>query len=367
MEKRREIFEKVLALVRNELWGEPLTCRVSEDEVAEVLQTAKEQSVSGLVANAIVRNRLPVGEDMTMEVCAIQKLHEKKSSDMNAEIALFAGFLNRRNLQYVIMKGQTMAALYPNPAMRTTGDIDFYCPKASFQATQQAIEERLGVVMKHSNSERHDNFTNNGYSFEMHSELTIFNAPSHQKYWKSFIDKSIENEPFQIQIGGEPVPVLPPTLNALYIFAHLMVHFMETGLGLKQLCDWAMLLHHDRDAIDTARLDEYLRGVGLKKAYLCFGAWLVEKLGFPEAEFPCPLSSQHRKWVAVLHDNLTKMRVAGIDLDSKVGHKVSLLHSLGTASIVLKQTLRFLPLAPREMLWRFPVMAAWSVKKRLIS
>ena len=142
---------------------------------------------------------------------------------------------------------------------------------------------------------------------------------------------------------------------------------METGLGMKQLCDWAMVLYRHRDAIDKKRLNEYLVGVGLKKAYLCIGAWLVEKLGFPENCFPFPLTAKNKSWVDSLHSNFMKMRAVGIDLDDKVGHRVSFLHSLGTAMIVARQTLCFLPLAPKEMVWRFPVMAVWSIKKRMIS
>lgn len=367
MPAQKEIFEKVLALVRCELWGKPLTCSIPAEEIEDILKVAKEQSVSGLVANAIVSQHLPIGEDMTMEVCAIQRLHEKKNREMNAEIAQFAGFLNRRNLGYVIMKGQTMAALYPNPSMRSPGDIDFYCPEESFQKTQQVIEEHLGMMMKHSGSERHDTFQINGYSFEMHSDLTIFNAPSHQKYWERFIDDAFKDDSQQMLIGNEPVPILSPTVDAVFIFAHLMGHFMGSGLGMKQLCDWAMVLHRHRAKIDPKRLDDCLTGIGLKKAYLCVGAWLVEKLGFPENEFPFPLTRKHRSWVNSLHSNFMKMRAVGIDLDDKVGHRVSFMHSLGTAMIVVRQTLRFLPLAPKEMLWRFPVMASWSIKKRIIS
>ena len=367
MNPQKEIFEKVLALVRSELWGEPLTCEISAEETPAILTMAKEQAVVGLVANAIIRNHLPIGEDLTMEVCALQKMLEQNNRKMNVEVARFAGFLNRRNLDFVIMKGQTMAALYPDPMARNSGDIDFYCPKNSFEAVQQAIEERLGIVMKHNGSERHDTFKIDGYSFEMHSDLTIFNSPSHQKYWERFIEDNFKAKAHHVVIEGEAVPILSPTIDAVFIFAHLMGHFMETGLGMKQLCDWAMVLYRHRDEIDKKRLDDCLTGIGLKKAYLCMGAWLVDKLGFPEKDFPFPLERKHRSWVAPLHENLMKMRAEGIDLDDKVGHRVSFMHSLGTAMIVVKQTLRFLPLAPKEMLWRFPAMTIWSVKKRLIS
>lgn len=367
MEKRREIFEKVLALVRNELWGEPLACRVSEDEVAEVLQTAKEQSVSGLVANAIVRNRLPVGEDMTMEVCAIQKLHEKKSSDMNAEIALFAGFLNRRNLQYVIMKGQTMAALYPNPAMRTTGDIDFYCPKTSFQATQQAIEERLGVVMMHRGSKKHDNFKIEGFAFEMHTDMTDFGYFGHQKYWNRHIDPQIASTSVAVNIAGEKVRTLSPTMDALYIFVHAFYHLIlnGNGMGLKQYCDWCMVMDRLHEEIEFDKLGKHLKSLKLMDAYRAIGAFCIAKLGLPEEKLKCQLTENDRLWPDRILSNFFEVR----DLSRRAytSRGVSVRHSFATFRIVAKQVKTYFSLAPVELLFRIPEMAAWSVKKRLIS
>lgn len=366
MDRKREIFEKVLALVRNELWEEPLACSIVKEDVRDILQVAKEQMVSGLVANSIIRNHLPIGDDLTLEVCAIQQLHEKKGREMNAEVAQFAGFLNRRNLQYVIMKGQTMAVLYPNPLMRSTGDIDFYCPKESFESTQKEIEKRLGIVMKHNGSERHDTFDIEGYTFEMHSDLTIFSAPSHQRYWNSFIDEELKDNPLQLPISNEPVSVLPPTINALYIFVHLFVHFIEGGLGLKQLCDWAMVLHHYRNEIDVTNLDKHVNQLGIKNAFCGVGAWLVDYLGLPETIFPLPLSEKDRKWKNRIHLNIVANRGSVLELDEKVGHRVSISHSIGTGFFVVGQIIRFLPLAPKELLWRFPSMAVWSFRKRMM-
>lgn len=366
MDRKREIFEKVLALVRNELWEEPLACSIVKEDVRDILQVAKEQMVSGLVANAIVRNQLPIGEDLTLEVMGVLKLHEKKGKEMNAEVAQFAGFLNRRNLQYVIIKGQTMAALYPHPLMRSTGDIDFYCTKESFQNTQKEIEKRLGIVMKHNGSERHDTFDIEGYMFEMHSDLTIFSAPSHQRYWNSFIDKEIKGNLLQLPISDESVSVLPPTINALYIFVHLFVHFIEGGLGLKQLCDWAMVLKYYRDEIDVSSLNNYVNELGINNAFCAIGAWLVKKIGLPETSFPLPLSEKHKKWMDRIHSNITANRGSILELDEKIGHRVSFSHSFGTGLFVAGQTMRFLMLAPKELLWRFPTMAVWSIKKRFL-
>ena len=117
------------------------------DDIDGILAMAEEQGVSGLVANAIIGSNLPIGDVKTVDVCTVTRLHELKCRDMNKMVARFAGFLNRRELKYVVMKGQTMATLYPHPLMRSCGDIDFYCPKESFKEAKEAIEERLNLEM----------------------------------------------------------------------------------------------------------------------------------------------------------------------------------------------------------------------------
>lgn len=358
-------FEKILGLLRCELWEEQLACEVTADDIDGILAMAEEQGVNGLVANAIIGSNLPIGDVKTVDVCTVQRLHELKCRDMNKKVSRFAAFLNRRELKYAVMKGQTMATLYPHPLMRSCGDIDFYCPKDSFKEVQRVIEERLGVEMHHNWSERHDNFVIKDCTFEMHSDMMIFGARSHQRYWDSFFDEALASEPSHVVIDEIEVKTLSPTLDALYIFTHLFGHFVMGGSSLKQWCDWAMVLHCYRDEIRKEELERHLQGLGLLKAYRAMGFWLVEKLGLPEEEFPFALEDEDKRWLTKLHRNVMTMRGENVAKDRKIGHHVSMAHTLMTASLVARQSVSFFRLAPKEMFWTFPKMASWSVRKRL--
>ena len=358
-------FDQILALLRCELWGEPLACEIATDDIDRILAMAEEQGVSGLVANAILANDLPIGAMKTVDVCTERRLHELKSREMNRKVARFAGFLNRRNLKYVVMKGQTMAALYPHPLMRSCGDIDFYCPKESFKDAQKAIEERLGKQMIHNKSEKHDNFEVGTFRFEMHSDMTSLSYYKHQKYWDGIVDEEIRKEPCVVELEDGDVAVLPPTLNSVYVFSHLMEHLVENVIALKQLCDWAMVLHHYKNEIDRERLAMHLGQLGLTKAYKGLGAWIVDKLGFPKDEFPLSLEEKDYRWVRLMHEDFAYW----IDRSRKkvkIKGSMSLLHSMQTARIVVRQTMHFFWLAPAEMFWRIPKMARWSIRKRMI-
>ena len=358
-------FDKILALLRNELWQEPLPADLTLDDFSEAVQLSKEQLVSALVANAVIRNQLPIGDDMTMRVCAIQEMHQKKNEAMDEEVSLFSEFLNKRNLKYVIMKGQTLSVYYPNPRMRSYGDIDFYCPPESYQHTQQVIEEKLGITMIHDRSEIHDNFKIEGFDFEMHSALTRLSYPHHQRQWEMLVAEELNQHIPVMMLHGRKVSILPPTLNAVFIFSHLMEHFVEKVLTLKQLCDWAMVLYACRDEIDRERLEQYLERIGLKKAFRAMGAWLIQRLGFPQEVFPLTLTAKDFRWVSRLDEDLLYWIERKREMQKKK-HKSSLHHSMRTAGIVARQSLRFFWMAPTEMLWRIPDMASWSVRKRFI-
>lgn len=356
-------FDILLALLRNELWQEPLPANLPLDNFGEVIKIAQEQCVSGLMANAVISNHLPVGDDMTMRVCAIQEMHLKKNKAMDEEVALFSEFLNKRGLSYVIMKGQTLSPFYPHPLMRSCGDIDFYCPPESYQQTQKVIEERLGITMIHDRSEIHDNFQIEGFDFEMHSALTRLSFPSHQRQWEKLAAEELMHHPQTMTLHGREVAILPPTLNAVFVFAHLMEHFEEKVLGLKQLTDFAMVINACRHDIDRERLEQYLQRIGLRKAFRAMGAWLVRKLGFPVEAFPLPLTEDDFRWVAPLHDDMLYWIDRKREMQN-TKHRSSLRHSMRTAGIVARQSFRFFSLAPLEMLWRIPDMASWSIRKR---
>ncbi len=42
----------------------------------------------------------------------------------------------------------------------------------------------------------------------------------------------------------------PPMFNALFLTYHALAHFLEEGLRLKQILDWAMFLKRDADKVD---------------------------------------------------------------------------------------------------------------------
>jgi hypothetical protein len=95
------------------------------------------------------------------------------------------------------------------------------------------------------------------------------------------------------------VAVAPLQFNLIFVLAHLFHHFIEGGVGLRQLCDWAVLLQHAfaesadsaesaaaKSSLDLSELKARLEKFSLMQAWQIFGNIVVRYLGLPVEKMP---------------------------------------------------------------------------------
>jgi hypothetical protein len=101
------------------------------------------------------------------------------------------------------------------------------------------------------------------------------------------VQNLLKSELRKVEIGGIDVNLPPADFDVLYIMNHAWHHFMNGGIGLRQLCDWTMYLHRFHNQIDDKKLENNLKDFGLTRAWQIFGSIAVKHLGLPAEE--CPL------------------------------------------------------------------------------
>ena len=124
---------------------------------------------------------------------------------------------------------------------------------------------------------------------EIHPYLVHSSNPKYGKYNRRFqewCDIDILENRRVIEIDGNRIPVASVMLNILFVFYHLWVHFVRGGIGLRQICDWRMMLHNNYGKYDIEELRDKLEHFGLMRPWITFGGILVEYLGLPEKEMP---------------------------------------------------------------------------------
>ena len=351
----------LFVLLRNELWQEGLIdVTLSEDEKDRLFADAKKQAVIGLVANALIRNNIAIGRDWVFKALTLTKQIEATNERINGELVRFANFMFKNNVDYRVVKGQTVATQYPNPLLRCSGDIDFYCDAKNFNLTKNLVERIKGINIE-NNSAKHIEFKMNGVQYELHSKLTEFSYGKHQEYWERILEKDIRENNCFVRINGTDVPVLSPTINVLYIFCHIFYHLIINGIGLRQFCDLALFLNSHKDVINKELLDKHLRNLGIKKTFTATGYILVELLGLKAENFPYCISNRDRR--------VGKRIVASVMEDGNWAsekHRVKkkgIMHSIETGYICLMQSMRYVDVAPMECILRMPRLGLFFLEK----
>lgn len=353
-------------ILRGELWGTELSfSQLSHTEFEELMEMAGEQTVTGLVGDCLIKNNIKLEREDALGLYAKMKAIEKANARVNENLVSFVNFMERKGIDYIIVKGQVAGSFYPNPNARMSGDVDLYFVGDNYQKIKSLVEQRLGKQLSKLSDGKHVEFEVNGVIFELHDKLSRLATRKHQAYWDQMIDNAILEGTDTVIINGKEIKTLSATYNAMYIFVHLFYHMTASGVGLRQLCDWARVLHNpnlnDNHNVDANRLEDILKELGYLKAYKAMGAFLVEYLGLPEEQFPFVLTEKDRKWVETIKKNILKRGNFG-----RTGRKVKnlgVLHSMETGYLNMAQTLTFYRLAPKEVLLRFTSLGEWFMER----
>ena len=360
--------KKLFEILRGELWGTKVSfSELSHEDYTELIEMANRQTVTGLVGDCLIKNNIKLEREDALSLFAKMKAIEKTNNRVNENLVSFVNFMERKGVDYIIVKGQVVGSLYPNPNARMSGDVDLYFVGDNYEKIKGLVEQRLGKQLSKLSDGKHVEFEVNGVVFELHNKLSQMATRKHQEYWDQMIDHAILEGTDTVTIAGKEIKTLSATYNALYIFVHLFFHMTASGVGLRQLCDMMKSLsptlpHREGvSKIDKERLEEILKELGYLKAYKAMGAFLVEYLGLPEEKFPFALTEKDRKWVETIKKNILKSGNFG--RSRRKMKSIGLLHSIESGWLILTQMFTFYRLAPKEVLFRFSSIGEWFLER----
>lgn len=339
-----DVMNLMFLLLRSALWGETFQGEVSKDEFAQVLKLAKEQTIYGLVFDALSQLKGNYDKRHVFEGLSVCQTIQGQNERVNKELKELVRIFNEECIDYLVVKGQTYSKLYLKPELRMAGDIDFLIHQ-EYHSVKKVIERQFSIKLPEKIVEREIEFEHGNVPFELHTSLRDWAKKKHQVIWDALMEKEWLKKHY-VEIDGVRVRTLSPTMNAAYVFIHLFFHFIREGVSLRQLCDWAMVLHHYKDEINKDELKKILSDLDLIDACRAFGTILTDHLGLPVNEFPMPLGDNNRKWqVKLLKD------IFGGGNFGKLHHQAqnSWRFKIETLQLAIRNTLRYYRLCPSEI------------------
>ena len=311
---------------------------------SQLIKLAEQQTVTPLVLQALERAQIELSRESRRRMLIYTQKSVKHNRKLNQEIGALVTLFRQHDIDYVVVKGQVLASYYAHPVLRQGGDIDFYCDTENFSRAHDIIRQEWEVEEHHSDPGFHEHFSRHGIDFEMHYSLVHLHNRQKDAYWEQLLREAPR---VTVDIDGCPVKTLHPTVHSLYVFLHLWNHLVELGVGLRQFCDLAMILHSCEAEIDHEALRGHLKDLGLEKAYRACGCILVNQLGLPAEDFPYPLTAKDRRYTQRILDVVFYRGNMG--LYNRMGGVRGWKHVVEATFVKISHFVKFYPMAPGYM------------------
>ena len=335
-------------LVRSSLWQTPLDhFDMAPSQYRAVMEIGDMQCVTGMVADCLKSNSMGLTKKCVIHLLQLENSLALTNQRLNRGVIKLSKLLNSHGIRYAVVKGQTLGIYYPKPEFRTPGDIDFYVGKEDVPRAIEVIGKEWGLSIAHKKfGLKHICFDYEFNTYELHKSLLALTTNSNLRY----MERLTEEDPLSyITIDGEDkIATLSPTLNVFYTFCHFFHHLRIEGVAYRQLCDWALMMHHCKDEIDTNKLLEILKKTNYLKAYKAFGSIVINKLGLPKEDFPFPITAKDEKWGAIILKDIQDYGNWG-EYGNSVGDKKIMKNKIKFWAKGVRRFLKYAPLSPREM------------------
>lgn len=270
-----------------------------------VYRLAEEQSVVGLVAagiDAVLGSGLKVkGPPLVPQAVALQFIGqtlqiEQHNKAMNDFVARLIEKLRENDIYAVLVKGQGIAQCYEKPLWRSSGDVDLLLSEDNYEKSKKVLLPLASSVEQEFVFLKHLGMTLDGWEVELHG--------SQRPRLTKRIDRAVDEVQGEVFYGGKvrswmngqtQVFLPAPDEDVIFVFTHILHHYYQEGIGLRQICDWCRLLWTFKDSLDRGLLESCLRKMGLMSEWRAFAAYTVDYLGMPVDAMP--LYSSEKKWL----------------------------------------------------------------------
>ena len=270
----------LLSLLAYELFGQALPESHADLDWEKLIAEANDHAVTALLYSGLKRlNGVPKEILNRVRATAISSAMRSQSILVIQTEILDA--LAAQQIDCAVLKGMSVACHYPHPELRVPGDIDLLIGSTNLEAACKALEGSGFVVDQET--DLHTEMRRKDADVELHKKVTRFPDTEKGAWAAAYMEQALQKL-CQHEISGCAFPTLQRSFQLISLLTHMSRHMCSSGIGIRQLCDWAVTVHRLREEINQDDI-AILENCGLLY-YASIVTRMCEKyLGLPECEW----------------------------------------------------------------------------------
>lgn len=216
---------------------------LKEVDWKELYRIAQKQALLGVLFHGIRRlpKELAPEQKLLMQWMVMAEQIRKQNIRLFLDSVKACKKFENKGFANCILKGQGNALLYPDPYMRTPGDIDIYLAGGRKRVMQYINKVCPNQVMRY----HHVDFPVMKTAIEVHFTPSYMFNPIHNRRMQKWFEEVMGeqcNHRVSLPDGYGEIHVPQVSFNVIYILSHLYRHIFTEGVGLRQLLDYYFVL-----------------------------------------------------------------------------------------------------------------------------
>ena len=240
----------LLTLLAHEIFRQEMEIDTSAVDWMSVLAEAGRHRVTALLYPTI-RSLEGVPENAFNKACGMAIAVAQASEAMLKWQREILDLLTVHQIPCAILKGTSVAYLYPHPELRTIGDIDILVDAQKLDKACSVLQEQ-GFASTYT-AEKHLCLQKGAVWVEMHRMVSVFPESEKGNFTKHFMTEALSHTQ-TAEAKGVCFPMLSGAYQIIALLAHMEQHLTTSGIGLRQVCDWAVTVDALRDCFDGETL-----------------------------------------------------------------------------------------------------------------
>lgn len=277
-------------------------------DINEVVAEAKSQSVISYVY-PVIKSHLSNDEKESLK--RVNRMLTANNVRVEYEHVELDELMQENKIPYVILKGLVSASYYPHSELRALGDVDFLVAKDDMERAGKVLKSVGFVPTDDDEHECHVAYHRviapsiPVSIWEMHWEPNGIPNRKEGDILRGYFSTILKDAQFNGRFYA------PSAFHhGLILIIHTATHLINSGVGLRHICDWAAFVSKFSDDEFCKIFEKSLKKVGLWRFAQLLTLLSVEFLGCPE-----------KKWAGTADKDYLELMMADIFKGGNFGYK----------------------------------------------